>query len=190
MISKPLYPVPHRAGTLGMILFLVALGVLFASSMLGYFAIRIVHNSGAAGSAMHLPPLLWLSTVVIITSSVTMSRALAAIRNERLGALRSNLHYTLALAITFIAIQTPAMIRLLQMHRATPQTLYGLLFFLILLHAAHVLGGVVALVMVTRGARRRAYDHEHHAPVRNATWYWHFLDVVWLVMFLSMWIMR
>jgi heme/copper-type cytochrome/quinol oxidase subunit 3 len=182
MISKPLYPVPHRAGTLGMILFLVALGVLFASSMLGYFAIRIVRDT----ARMHLPGLLWLSTVVIIISSVTMSRALSAVRKERLNALRSNLHYTLALAVTFIAIQTPAMIRLLRVHRETPQTLYGLLFFLVLLHAAHVLGGVIALIRVNQGAHRGAYDHEHHAPVRNVTWYWHFLDAVWLVMFFSM----
>ena len=31
------------------------------------------------------------------------------------------------------------------------------------------------------------YDHEHYVGVRSAAWYWHFLDIVWLVMFLSLW---
>jgi heme/copper-type cytochrome/quinol oxidase subunit 3 len=140
---------------------------------------------------LHLPAILWLSTIVMIASSFTMTRALRAIQNERRTQFRRLLLYTLALAVTFIAIQAPALVQMLRDHwraQSWGVALYGLLFFLILLHALHVLGGLVMLSLVLNGAFRGHYDHEHHATVRNLTFYWHFLDCVWLVMFLALWI--
>jgi heme/copper-type cytochrome/quinol oxidase subunit 3 len=61
-----------------------------------------------------------------------------------------------------------------------------LVFVLILLHAVHVLGGLIGLGRVVYGAYRDRYDHESYVGVQNVTWYWHFLDIVWLIMFLSM----
>ena len=61
--------------------------------------------------------------------------------------------------------------------------MYGLVFFLILVHALHVVGGIVALGIVTFRARRRKYDHENYMGVQFAARYWHFLDVVWIGMF-------
>jgi len=60
---------------------------------------------------------------------------------------------------------------------------YGLAFGLILLHAAHVLGGVLPLTWATIRAWRGGYDHERHETITYLTMYWHFLDVVWLIMF-------
>ena len=78
------------------------------------------------------------------------------------------------------------MIMLLREHaaaRAQGLHIYGLIFFLVLLHALHVVGGVVALVRVIVLTSRGTFDHEHYLPARHAALYWHFLDVVWLVMF-------
>lgn len=189
--GKQLYPVPFRTATIGMFLFLVALSVLFASSLVGYFAIRVIGANSPHGRVLHLPGILWISTAVIIISSYTMSRAVKAVRAERQAPLRANLVYTLVLAVIFTLIQAPALLSLLHTHereRETGTRLYGMLFFLILLHALHVLGGLVALTLVTRNAYRHRYDHEQYTGVRSAAWYWHFLDVVWLVMFLSMWV--
>ncbi len=61
--------------------------------------------------------------------------------------------------------------------------LYGLIFFMIMLHALHVVGGFVALVRVVDGAARRRYHHEQFHPVRQLAMYWHFLDGVWVIMF-------
>ena len=61
--------------------------------------------------------------------------------------------------------------------------LYKLLFILVLLHAAHVAGGVIYFAAVTRRALDGYNDHEYYTGVRNAAMYWHFLDVVWLCMF-------
>lgn len=173
--------VPARAAVFGMWLFLASLGMLFAASMLGYVIIRTRSDAG-----VHLPPGLWLSTVIILTSGVTMHLAQRSIRQERHDAFKPYLLGTLLLAFGFMVIQTPSLWRLLQEHAAMRQQglyAYGLIFFLVLLHALHVVGGIAGLGRVTLNAFRGRYDHEHHQGVRLAAMYWHFLDAVWLVMF-------
>jgi len=64
-----------------------------------------------------------------------------------------------------------------------PFPLWGLIVALVIIHFLHVAGGLVPLTVTTRRAMHGAYDHEHHAPVKRVAMYWHFLDVVWLVMF-------
>ena len=65
--------------------------------------------------------------------------------------------------------------------RASP--FYALVMVLILIHALHVLGGMIALGIVAYYGYRGYYDHEQHAGVTNCVLYWHFLDIVWLMMF-------
>jgi heme/copper-type cytochrome/quinol oxidase subunit 3 len=69
---------------------------------------------------------------------------------------------------------------------------YGLIFFLILLHALHVLGGMVTLTHVTVKAHRGAYERVGvgHDPIRLTALYWHFLDGVWIVMFGVLYLLR
>ncbi|MGN6506488.1 MAG: cytochrome c oxidase subunit 3 [Tepidisphaeraceae bacterium] len=60
---------------------------------------------------------------------------------------------------------------------------YALVMALILIHALHVVGGLVALGIVAYHGYRGFYDHEQHAGVTNCVLYWHFLDAVWILMF-------
>jgi heme/copper-type cytochrome/quinol oxidase subunit 3 len=185
MTDKSMPPVPRRTASIAMLLFLASLTVLFAASLFGYFFIRLKNP----GKVLHFSPLLWASTVAIIASSITMSLALRAVRRERLPLFRMYLLLTMVLTILFVAIQAPALAGVMQTHRASSQngnTLYGIVFVLILLHAVHVVGGLVGLGRVVYGAYRDRYDHESYVGVQNVAWYWHFLDVVWLIMFLSM----
>ena len=62
------------------------------------------------------------------------------------------------------------------------QNLYGFTLFLVIVHALHVIGGVAGLVFLLFGISRGAYDHERHFPVRFCALYWHFLDIVWIIM--------
>jgi heme/copper-type cytochrome/quinol oxidase subunit 3 len=200
---------PARTNTIGMYLFLVALAVLFASSMAGYVLVRtgVVFGDDApvpgqpaapAASQVKMPPLgflefpkgLWLSTVLVFAASVTIQKAVTAVRRERQADLRKWLNTTLVLSAAFVVVQAPSMWLLLSRHGqsmgAGGTTLYGLVFFFILLHALHVVGGVVALAVNCVKARRGAYDHEHYAGVRFSALYWHFLDGVWMFMFGTM----
>lgn len=60
---------------------------------------------------------------------------------------------------------------------------YGLVMVLILIHALHVIGGIIALGLVAYNGYHGRYDHEHFMGVQSCVVYWHFLDAVWLVMF-------
>jgi cytochrome c oxidase subunit III len=180
------HQVPARANTIGMALFLISLGMLFASSIVGYVIIRITSRNAPEINTLQIPSLMWVSTVLILLSSFTIHRALVSIRRERKTQLTGWLLVTAGLSLAFVLVQFPALMELLNQHRTVQVSgmhLYGLIFFLILVHALHVIGGLAALTTVTIKALRHAYDHETHAGVRFTSMYWHFLDIVWIIMF-------
>jgi heme/copper-type cytochrome/quinol oxidase subunit 3 len=166
-------------------LFLAALTMLFGASLLGYFLIR----TRSAAPPLHtlvLPRTLWLSTALMLACSFTIHKAAVAVRRERQNELRRNLAMTCVFAAGFVVIQTPALVKLLSEHQALRSQgmhLYGLVFFLVLVHALHVLGGIIGLAVTTKNAAAGRYDHENYAGVKHAAMYWHFLDVVWIVMY-------
>ena len=203
---SPPHLIPRGTSELGMALFLGSLGLLFLASMIGYAVFRLMATSprqttvGAAGSvladggasvrpalplqSLSLPWPLWFSTGVILVSGFTLHRALQKVRREKLPEFRQLMVATLLLSMLFLIVQTPSLIALLLDRQADhASALSGFLFFLILLHAAHVVGGIVPLFRVTLSAYAGRYDHEHHGPVKLLAMYWHFLDAVWIVMF-------
>lgn len=189
LVAKRDLRVPPRTSTIGVWLLLASLTMLFASSMLAYVLIRFTGPSSPSLGTLAMPPALWLSTLLVVGGSATIHLAVRAVQRERQGALRRWLWITLGLAVAFVAVQAPALIALLGEHQAQKDLgvrLYGLVFVLVLLHAAHVAGGIVQLAIVAVQALRRRYDHEDYRPVRHAAMYWHFLDVVWLFMFATM----
>ena len=192
---------PPGTQVFGMWIFLLSLGMLFIASMLGYALIRWkLHTEGFAplGTlSQHggLPLGLFASTLVILASSVTVSLALTAARHENQSRMRAMLAATLALGVLFMLVQFPSLWVLYERNADTVAAtstdtnetpaigLFALVLFLVLVHAAHVLGGVIPLGWTTLRAYQGFYDHEHHQPVRLVAMYWHFLDGVWLVMF-------
>ena len=192
--NTPREPSFRNAGTVGMALFLAALGMLFTASLVAFVFIRYGSNSPPAG-AIHLPNELWLSTLLVVCVSVALGLATRQLREGRQRASRNSLTAALAFAAGFLTVQAPALVKLLEEHqhlRASGLHLYGLIFFLVLLHAAHVVGGMVALVYVTVKAHRGGYERQGGTknPIRMTTLYWHFLDMVWIVMFTMLFVMR
>jgi cytochrome c oxidase subunit III len=185
---KPGFHTPASTGTFGMILFLISLFMLFAAAMLGYILIRTHGPRSPALGTIHVPQSLWLSTALVIGASVTIHFAQQSLRREHQPQFRRWLLITLALAIGFVLVQAPSMTLLLAHHHtgmAEGMPLYGFIFFLVLVHALHVVGGIVALAITQTKASRGTYDHEHYLPVHHAAMYWHFLDGVWLTMFIT-----
>jgi len=188
---------PPRASIIGLWLVLAALGMLFVSSMLLYILMRLHIFGRTTDEPIRMPLIAWGSTAVLFAGSFTAHRAVAAIRRERLAICLKFLYITSALAVLFLIVQSPCMAQVLAEHRQlaaaaevnkapgefAPVSLYGLVFILILLHAMHVLGGIIALIVVTARARANKYDHENYMGIQFAARYWHFLDIVWLAMF-------
>ena len=184
--AKAGHRVPPNAATIGMWLFLAALTMLFSSTMLGYLFIRTTGSGSPQLHSLQLPKLLYLSTGLMLFGSVTIHQAVASVRRERQQLLRKYLVLTCVLAALFVIVQTPALVELMREHaawRGRGLRLYGLIFVLILVHALHVIGGIIGLALTTAHAFQGRYDHERYAGVRHAAMYWHFLDVVWIVMY-------
>jgi heme/copper-type cytochrome/quinol oxidase subunit 3 len=189
----------RQVANIGLYLLLASLSMLFASSMLVYLLIRTRifgnYNQIPPLGAIHVPLSLLLSTAIMLFSSYTIHLAHAAVRRERQAELRRHLLTTLLLAIAFILVQAPSLAILLRdhytaLHGSQRIYLYGMIFVLIMLHAAHVIGGIIALSLTLKHAYAGRYDHEHHQGVRHAALYWHFLDIVWLIMFILFFALR
>ena len=181
---------PPGTGTLGMWLFLAALTMLFGSTLVGYIIVRLRPDFGPPVGTIPLPATFWGSTAIILLASFTMHRAVQNVRAERQTRFRTALALTLLLSVAFLLLQAPGMAALLNDHFANTTTaLYGLVFMLVIVHAAHVIGGLIPLGVITAKANQGRYDHEHHAPVKHIAMYWHFLDAVWIVMFFVLMVM-
>ncbi len=175
----------QRPSAFGFWLFLASLSMLFISGMLLYVLIREHVFGNAVGGTIRLPSGVWASTAILVAGSFTIHKALAAIRTQRQGKFAIYLQITVVLASLFLAVQFPCLWEILAEHREAEQhglVLYGLVFCLVLLHAAHVIGGIIGLCIVNVAAIQGRYDHEHYLGVKHAAVYWHFLDAVWLTM--------
>lgn len=179
------------AGTLGMYLLLASLSILFASSIIGYLYVRFVNPqfAGRPWPPPEFPPLprtLWISTLAILLSSVTIQYALISIRRDRQAALLRGLVATLSLGLLFLILQG---LNWWEIYAALPPNLpperpYLMLFYVLTgLHAAHVIGGLIPLIVVTVLAARRRYVANYHPGVRYNALYWHFLDIIWVLLF-------
>jgi cytochrome c oxidase subunit III len=174
------------AGAMGMYLLVAALGMLFAASVVGYLAIRAAHQPWPPPGFPVLPQSLWLSTLCILLASATIQRALSAVRRGDLPKLRRNLAFTVALGVAFLALQAFAwwqVVRQIQQPSENMGPYLKLFYVLTGLHAAHVLGGLATLAVVTRRAWAGRYSPSYYGGIRYSAIYWHFLDAVWCVLF-------
>jgi len=189
-------PNSRQALAIGMWLFLAALAMLFLAGILLYVLFRLHIFGNVQMTPVRLPHLTWLSTPALVAGSFCIQRALAAVKVERQAKMRFWLYATSAVALLFVLLQTPCVIELLRHYEnviapALAQTtgkvksvpLDGLVAVLIILHALHVIGGLIAMGIVTYQAHHGRYDHEQYIAVRHAALYWHFLDAVWVTMF-------
>ena len=173
------------AGILGMWIFLAALAVLFAASIAGYLIVRLRATTWPPEGMPRLPHGLWISTLILIGCSLAISGALAAVRIGQTTRATRWLYATFTLGVAFLLSQSLSWYGLVMANMtATTKNLYAFTFYMLTgLHAAHVIGGLIVLGIVTAKARRGRYGSGYHPGVLYAAMYWHFLDVVWVVLF-------
>ncbi len=174
-------------GGCGMAVLLLALGMLFAASLAFFILMRVRAPSWPPPDAPHLPALFWLSTGLLITSSLTMQAAVISVRAGQLPALRSYLAATFVLGLLFLANQALCWLPLIRVS-VTAQTNLFMLAFLMLavLHGLHVIGGLIPLGLALSGVSGGGNDASRQAAVTHLATYWHFLDAVWLTIFITL----
>ena len=169
-----------RAGVIG---FIVAETSLFAVFVVAYlFYIGKSATGPYPGEVLDLPI---LGTVCLLSSSITVAlatRALAAGRIARAGAWLS---VTVVLGLVFLSGTAREWRRLIVERGLTIGTnLFGSTFYpLVGLHASHVIVGLVMLSLCVAFAFSGALKTGHAERVELVSWYWHFVDGVWIVVF-------
>ncbi len=169
--------------SLAMHLLILSLTVLFAASLVGYVVTRARLEDGAVS----IPALLWASTAALLLAGGLLEVALRRVRAGRASGARPALLAAATASVAFLALQVPALLQLLRAHPGAQEAgnpLLGFVFFLVLLHALHVVGGMVAMAAVLWRTRTRALAAvADGAALQQTARYWHFLDIVWVVMF-------
>jgi cytochrome c oxidase subunit 3 len=167
--------------------------MFFAAGIAVYLIMRQMHQPWPPPGFPALPASLWLSTLDIILASVTIHGAvLAAGRDDKPG-LRRALVATLLLGLGFLGLQSYAWYKIwtqVAAVAAAGSSSYLKMFYALTgLHAVHVVGGLVPLAMITVAAYRGTYDRTKNAAVRHTAVYWHFLDAVWCVVFVVVYLL-
>lgn len=140
---------------------------------------------GAAAAAMHAWGLPFINTVILVSSSGTITFAHWALkRNHRFG-LKLWLGVTIALGISFVTLQA---LEYLHAYRelglGLGSGIYGSTFFMLTgFHGAHVTLGATMLTIMMLRVLRGHFTPENHFAFEATSWYWHFVDVIWLFLF-------
>jgi cytochrome c oxidase subunit III len=177
-------PAALGTGRMGMKVLVLALSMLFGASLIGYMVVRLRAPAWPPPGMPRLPDALWLSTAIIVISSFTMHSAVRAARHDRQASLRTAMLLTTFLGMLFLLSQTVNWFSLAAASLTAGTNLYGFTFYVLTgLHAAHVIGGVIPLTVVTVRSWQGRYSAAFHPGVEYCAIYWHFLAVVWVVMF-------
>lgn len=188
--SSIVLPADQR-GLQGVWLLIAALGVFFFSSIIlyvVYIAMRMDPISNDVTNALRLPRSFIWSTLFLVGVSGALEIALRAARRDRVDRVKYAAVFAGFFAILFMLVQIEGMYVLI--HSASEmgtarKTAYAFTFVLALLHALHVIAGIVGLLTTIFNACRDKYDHERSFGLKFCAIYWHFLDIVWVVMLIS-----
>jgi cytochrome c oxidase subunit III len=159
----------------GLLLACGSIAILFGSLVFAYYWRK---TEPGVWDQVALPNTLWISTTIILSSSVVFEiarRAYARGEHERANRL---FWITGALGLTFLGSQAKAWLDLIAAGVYLVQNPYSSFFYLFTgLHAAHLVGGLAGLGLVVFGKKRR------RELVDVATYYWHFLGLLWIALF-------
>lgn len=182
----------------GVIIWLASELMFFAALFAAYFSVRSVTNAStggelwASGSAMLNVPFAAVISAILVASSVTCQMGVFAAERGDVKKLRMWYIITFLMGSVFVAGQVWEYAELYH-EGMTPQTnVWGSLFFLATgFHGLHVLGGLVAFLFVlARTYLARRFTHEQAVSAVAVSYYWHFVDVVWIILWATLYIIR
>lgn len=174
---------PAARGRVGMACMILAESALFAIFVVAYLFYLGRSLSGPTPAEVLETPLL--ASLALLSSSVTITLAVRALRRAARGAFAAWWGATIALGAFFLVETAREWERLIVDHGLTIATnLFGTTYYtLVGFHAGHVTVGLLLLGLVLAFALRGAVHPVHAERVEVLSWYWHFVDVVWVVVF-------
>jgi cytochrome c oxidase subunit III len=178
---------------LGMLLFITSEVMFFAGLFAAYFNVRAnavlwppINPESVPPEPFHLAilPLVGPATVLLILSSFTCQFAVWAIRRGDRTAFLRNIGATFVIGITFLVMQAIDYVALGNEGLTLSSGPFGTTYFTLTgFHGAHVFAGVIMLGVVLYRGMAGQFSARHHDAVEAASLYWHFVDVVWVLLF-------
>ena len=174
---------------LGVILFVASECVFFAALFGAYFTVRAIAPvwppKGIEGLELPLPA---ISTTMLVLSSVTMQFAVWAIRRGDRRTMLRFLKLTLLLGSVFLLGQA---YDYSQLGFSIHDTVYGTTFFTMTgFHGAHVFGGLGFIYLVLARGGQGLPTREDHTALEACAIYWHFVDIVWIGLFSTLYLLK
>jgi cytochrome c oxidase subunit III len=158
--------------------------MLFAGLTSAY----VVRHGEGNWQALTLPFQFYLSTAVILISSLTMNLALIKIKKNDYKASSTFLLYTFGLGFIFLGMQFSGWSNMIGSgvyFTGKNANASGSFFYMLTaLHAAHIVGGFVALAITTYNSQKGKYSSNKYLGIKLCSIYWHFLDILWIYLFI------
>ena len=173
--------------TLGMLLFIISEIMIFGAFFTAYFFIRVAQGDPWPAPGNTIPEAVAaFNTAILISSSFTLHWAETSIKAGNRNGLRAGILSTLLLGATFLFVQLNEYVHLgFAPHDSAQATIfYGLTG----LHGAHVCIGLILLSFATIRSFRGHYSAHEHTGLNVPGIYWHFVDIMWIVVFTSVYV--
>ena len=162
-------------------IFIGVIVMMFAGLTSAY----IVKRSQANWQSFEWPTAFWYSTILILASSLTIHLSSKAFKERRMTTYRRLLLLTMVLGVFFVAAQIVGFKPFFKNWGLVKTNVANaFLFVIVLLHALHVLGGVVALIVMWLSAFSTKIRNYSKLPVQLICIYWHFVDILWIYLLL------
>jgi cytochrome c oxidase subunit 3 len=172
---------------LGMLLFIISEVMVFGAFFVAYFFIRVVQGEPWPQPGTELPvDIAGVNTAILLSSSLTLHWALVSVKNGNRWGLKIGILTTFLLGATFLFVQVNEYVHVgfAPYESAQASIFYGLTG----LHGAHVFVGLTLLLFVTIRAFRGHFSPEAHRGVEVPGIYWHFVDVMWIIVFTTIYV--
>jgi cytochrome c oxidase subunit III len=173
---------------LGMLLFIISEVMVFGAFFTAYFFIRIAQGDPWPAPGTHLPvEVAGVNTAILVSSSFTIHWAEKSIKAGNRFGLKAGMLTTFLLGCTFLFIQINEYANIGFAPQDAAQT--TIFYSLTGLHGAHVFIGLCLLLFVTIRSFRGHYSPEEHRGVEVPGIYWHFVDIMWIVVYTTVYIL-
>lgn len=151
----------------------------------GLTSAYIVKGSQPEWTTVEMPRIFYISTAVMLLSSLTIQMALKAFKERKMKLYRRLISVTAVLGTVFIGMQLAGFNQLWQTGNQMRGSGAGQFLYIIFgLHGLHVLGGVIALLVMFVKAYTSRVRNYNPVSVELASTYWHFVDLLWIYLFI------
>ncbi len=172
-------------------IFIASEVMFFTGLIVTYMVMRGRSVSGPHPADVLSVPIVAVNTFVLLASSFTMVTAFSAIERGEVRTMRTWLIATAVLGLLFLSGQAYEFTSLFLDGASLSSNLFGATFFTLTgFHGMHVLVGVIWIMFVLARAARGGVTQGNHLAVELVGLYWHFVDIVWIIIFTVVYLLR